>query len=378
MRCKVLVTIWFLTLAFGSFAFTVGREQASEANKKPEKTSAEEFRRWIADLGSEDAGTRNTAAARLRENPDSRHLLRRQKPADPTTRERIEEIIRYHARREFKKQLASLAKQGDEAPIDLLVELLTEHRYDVGDAEWKTAMGVVTAIAKRISKGTKINDIPHPKFNVQSLDSIVGEQVALKDTDAGFPRVIADRLTIGMRMRRCAGVTADEIDLRDMCGWGVYMTNGTFRMDANAGNRDDRRIWASFVYCDKDFFGCYVGDCIVVTRGRIRIDRQRQEDCLYLENARSSKVVSLFRSESVGIIGEEANRELRVKAVSPASVAAKAGLVASDVILLKMGSNDLLSDLDRAVRRALVKEAELVLTIRRNGLERKITVSFAE
>jgi hypothetical protein len=376
MRTTFITVVGILGLVIFSATNAICLDAGSHQKTPPEKNAAAEIERLVKDLGSSNIQAREAASRRLRELPKSRHYLRRNMHGkDLETRRRMEEIIKEHARNEFKRRLAELAKDGADAPIDLVTDLLLENRNDVGEQEWKHTVEIVTAIAEKLSKGKKgFPKIPDRDFDFRKCEDVIG---GIHSADIiGRCRIIVDELIATKGTDLNVAVVSKRFASEDNAR-NIILVNGDIRVGGKSA-KGVGCFGSCFIYCDGDISCEYAGP-ILIARGRIHFERgDLLRKGIIVDNARQSSAIRLFSLERTGLKLIQQGVHLRVESLVANSKWEKSDMKPGDIISMEQSTGDLISALERTVRKSYVKESDLELDIVREGRRQTIAISLVD
>ena len=119
---------------------------------------------------------------------------------------------------------------------------------------------------------------------------------------------------------------------------------------------------------------------IFIARGRVLRSEKNNGKLgnFVIENARTASCVKLFSMERVGMKVAEKDNEIVVEKVLAGSKSEKSGFKQGDIIRIVKKTTDLISDLERLVRHAYVRESDLEMTVVRDGRQQKLVLSLKD
>jgi hypothetical protein len=295
------------------------------------------------------------------------HYLRRNLAGkDAETSNRMAVLIKELGAAEFRRRLGELAKEKAEAPIDLVAELLLEHREDVDDRAWKLVMDIVGAVWGKVTKERGIIvPLPSAHKNYLQLQFFQGDKLSRSRVIGS--RTIANHFQLEKTpaLSDCTVIARELNALEDLdCGDDILLLTGIpgkkpppFKVES---------IGTTILYCDGDVQSTLIDNSIIITRGRVKTDVNRKS--IAFERARNSPGVSLFSAERIGLSLKSESGIIQVVRVAPNTAAGKVGIKDGDVI--ETEADESIGSLECRIRGVFAKQGDLTLRIRRADAQR--------
>ena len=282
----------------------------------------------------------------------------------------VELLVRELSRESLKRRVGDLVKEKNEAPLDLLVDMLLENRNDVGEEQWKQTVEIASTIAESICNAKKMKTAL-PDCDYRKCADLIGGEFSFNRLPPS--RIIADRLLVQRGFEKSIAIVSERLD-SEACAECYVLLRANQRSQAKPDL--GVKYGGCFVFSDGDLACELISGCIVIARGSVR--SKRTVDSIVIENASHGSLIRFFMPERVGLKLIQDGEQIRVKDVFPGSNADKCGIKSGDAIQSDKKPKDSIAALTRQLRLAYATETELELRIKR-GIEKKmIILSFGE
>jgi hypothetical protein len=369
-------------------------DRAAAQDKKPtEKMTATEVESLVKQLGDNNFAIRDQASRRLEQTPGALAQLHPYLKHDVLeVRRRVAELVEKLSAKNFKSLLREIVERKQDVPLDLLIDLVVEHRERMDEDDWKGVLNAIACIKTNLLKGTKTKALlPDPIDGFPKFPVVRGESLLRLDRAPFKKKVVGSRIGYTGDFTSCVVITSGSFE----CGYSarsIVLANGGILMhhaptgalvfgnedikcDTIAGSliiargrvnvegRAEGTIIESLVFSDEDIDCEHLVASTVIAKGRVHVKRNTKSTVL--ENAANSAKVSYFSLKSVGLTLVPDGKTFRVDQVLAQSRANKCGFRVGDVLLIDAPSG--LAELETIVRRSVAKETEPALPVRRNG-----------
>lgn len=350
---------------------------AQNGYKKAQVTrTSEEMAKLVKDLGSAAVATREQAMKDLGTTLGAVHYLRRNLPGkDAEVQRRMEVLINELTGPELRRMLERLAKEKDGAPVDLLAEIMLQHRSHVNQDDWKLALDIVGHVCERIAKETK-SEFKKPYERADYLKSpfTSGARVEVKKFEPS--RILADRFCVQAPPLFIDGgaIMVRDIEPLEICSDGVLLLLPTKNQKAKPFRVE--HLSTTFLYCDHELDCDVLGNSFVVTRSTVKAKANIKS--AIIEKASESKIIKLFSTTEVGLELEASADRVRITNVKADSLAAKSGLRKGDIIEKLIGRTEQPSEFLYVLREMYAKQLDLSLQIFRDNGQKTINLRVVD
>src|ERR1043165_588301 len=206
-----LVGLFGLVVVYQNYFVSVDAGLGKKDQPKPPKEA--EIEQLVKDLGHESFAVREHASKQLAQTPGALAILRlflNDKVLE--RRRRVAFLVEECKRQHFKKLLRAIVKQKHEAPLDLLVDLVTEHRERIHVEDWKEIFETIALIQANILKDSKTKpQVPDPNENFPTRPLIRGEILSSWDRKADC-KIVGDRVGSKASFVRATVVTTASME----------------------------------------------------------------------------------------------------------------------------------------------------------------------
>jgi hypothetical protein len=333
-------------------------------DKKPVTKTSGEIEKLVTQLGDENFAIRANASRRLAQMPGALAILRpflKDEAIEIRMRTRI--LVEELTQRNLKSLLQKIVNQKKLAPLDLLTDLVVEHRERLVEEDWKEIFRTIGATQTYYLKDTKLKpSVPTPSDKFLKYPLLRGELLTRRDPVAGS-KIVGRRVTIS-QLPDSAVFASNSIEGTSLIKCIGFANGGVMLRHGSA-------ILASFVFSDEEVSCETILGSLVIARGRVKA--KKIEDSLIIED---SAKLSFFSTQFFGLSVSMKNEVIKITGVVPNSLAEKSGFCIGDVILFDVTELKTLESLEKALRRSLARELELPLRVRRAGREQKLFLSY--
>jgi hypothetical protein len=363
-----MTSVVFFTLPFCGDPFCADDGALGQEKKPLEKVPPAEIKKLINQLGDDNFAVRARASRQLAQIPGAlvtlRHFL---KDGDHERRKRAQILVDQLTRKNLKSLLREIVKRKQKAPLDLLTDLVAEHKDKLEEQDWKEIFATIGAFQKYVLRDSKAKtSLSDPNAKFSSYPLFNGEMLTRR-TQLQFHKIAGDRVMFS-DLHGGAVFASGSINPCTLGGC-IVLTNGGMAFG------DSSAILASFVFSDQDVSCETALGSLIVARGCVKA--KTIENNVIIEGADKTGIVDFFSTRFFGLTLVLKGEDIHVVAVAANSTAAKNGFRIGDVILFE-AKKKTLESLDKAIRQQLAKTLELELRVSRPGGEQMLFLSFLD
>jgi hypothetical protein len=368
-------------------------DRAAAQDKKPtEKMTATEVESLVKQLGDNNFAIRDQASRRLEQTPGALAQLRPYLKHDVLeVRRRVAELVEKLSAKNFKSLLREIVERKQDAPLDLLIDLVVENRERMDEDDWKGVLNAIACVRSNLLPDPKAKTwVPNPKEGFLEFPLVRAESLGRFDRPFR-KKIVGGRIETQNQFTSTLIITSGSFEPSEVLLKCIVLANGSILMfrsssglvfsnedikcqglinsmviakgSVDATRLTDNTIFQSVVFSGGDINCDHLCDSTAIARGRVNAKRVTRS-AVFEQSAKSARV-SYFSMKAVGLTLLADGKAFRVEKVVAGSRASKCGFRIDDLLIVNAPSG--LGELDTVIRRLVAKEAEPVLPLRRNG-----------
>ena len=306
-------------------------------------------------------------------------------------RRRVEDLVESLAARNLKSLLREIVQRKADVPLDLLTDVVVEHRERMDDDDWKGVLDAIACLRNNLLPDPKSKIFePDPRVDFLKLPLVRGE--SLSKTDRPFLRkVVGTRIGSVVDLTSSVAITSGSYECGSpaksivLANRGVLMNSaiGSFvfsnedikcraanhfliiaKSTVNVTLRSDNFLSKNFVISGGDINCDRIFESTAIAAGRVNA-KQITRSTIFEKGTESAKI-SYFSMKAVGVTLVPDGKAFRVEKVAVGSRASKCGFRVGDLLIPDAASG--LADVEAVLRRRVAKETEPAIAVRRSGV----------